>query len=561
MRNLTKDYTYTTGTRSITVAGEAFTVENIRLIVNETQKKVLCSSMQKDFILSVVDNVITYSGTLPALTAGDVLTIEIDYGVIPIFSTNAEVAEGKEVIADNLTTMGVTASASESLTALGAKILQAGVNVTMTPIENDPYIWYPYDWHNLFTVMASVYDVTKPYMYALLLNRSTPADVLAACTDGEVVAIGGDADAGKSTKWVVFKRSTQVFNASYGVNFKSYILGIAVYNADIFNVNFNGTIPAFLHFNADYSVTPLQFNTSQFYGTKLNSLITPNVPELTFDYNNAFQTSTLSYVVLQSQQTSLTISGAQTWQACSSLTSFTLPPNLTSLTISGAQTWYGCSSLTSFTMPPNLTSLTISGISTLERCTSLTSFTLPPNLTSLTISGAQTWYGCSSLTSFTMPPNLTSLTISGGGTWTGCTSLTRITLNPNWRLTANFSTANALSHDGIVLMFGELVDKRADGVNPTTVATNSTSPIVTGTNSQFTKVFVVGDTININAAGNRTILSIDSDTQLTLTANAAATGTGLAYNINKTLTLGATNLARVSAPEIAVATARGWTVN
>jgi len=48
---------------------------------------------------------------------------------------------------------------------------------------------------------------------------------------------------------------------------------------------------------------------------------------------------------------------------------------------------------------------------------------------------------------------------------------------------------------------------------------------------------------------------------LTLTANAAATGTGLAYNINKTLTLGATNLARVSAPEIAVATAKGWTIN
>ena len=111
------------------------------------------------------------------------------------------------------------------------------------------------------------------------------------------------------------------------------------------------------------------------------------------------------------------------------------------------------------------------------------------------------------------------------------------------------------------MMFGELVDKRADGVNPTTVATNSASPIVTGTNSQFTKVFVVGDTININAAGNRTIASIDSDTQLTLTANAAATGTGLAYNINKTLTLGATNLARVSAPEIAVATAKGWTIN
>ena len=531
MRNLTTNYTFTAGTRSITVS-ETFTVENIRLIVNETQKVVICSSMQKDNV-SVTGNVITYSSSLPALQAGDKLTIELDNGVIPIFSANAEIMEGKEIIAGNLTAMGVTASASESLSSLGAKVLQAGVNVTMTPIENDPYIWYPYDWHNLFTVMASVYDVTKPYMYALLLNRSTPADVLASCTDGEVVVSGGDGDAGKSTKWVVFKRSTQVFNASYGANFKNYLLGIAVYNADIFNVNFNGTQPIFLHFNADYTVTPLQFNSSQFNATKISSLITPDVSELKFDYNNAFYGNTvLSYVVLNSQQKSLTISGANTWNGCSSLTSFILPPNLTSLTISGAYTWYNC--------------------------TSLTSFTMPPNLTSLTISGSSTWQNCTSLTSFTMPPNLTSLTISGANTWNGCSSLTRITLNPNWKLSANFSTAPALSRDGLVLMIGELADKRADGVNATTVSTNSSSPIVTGTNSQFTKVFVVGDTININATGNRTIASIDSDTQLTLTANAAATGTGLAYNINKTLTVGATHLAKLTTAEKAVATDKGW---
>ena len=113
----------------------------------------------------------------------------------------------------------------------------------------------------------------------------------------------------------------------------------------------------------------------------------------------------------------------------------------------------------------------------------------------------------------------------------------------------------------MVAQFANLIDKRVDGVNATTVSTNSASMVVTGVNSQFTKVFVVGDTININGAGNRTIASIESNTQLTLTANAAATGTGLAYNINKTLTLGATNLARVSAAEIAVATAKGWTIN
>ena len=475
MRNLTKDYTYTAGTRSITVAGEAFTVENIRLIVNETQKKVLCSSMQKDFIVSVVDNVITYSGTLPVLTAGDVLTIEIDYGVIPIFSTNAEVAEGKEVIADNLTAMGVTASATDSLTALGAKVLQAGLQVNLSSQFE-------------FKTMAGVYDPAYPYMYALIFQFDTPDDILAQVVDGEVVVSGVGTE--NMFKYVVCKRSQQNFSAAYGATFKNYLVGVSVYNANISNVNFYGTRLAFVIFNEDYTPTTYTVGNSQFRDCRLGAFILPPVETIEIPVGNDYGFgssvtggSTIAHMLMRSTQTSLTISGASTWQYCSSLTSFTMPPNLTSLTISGASTWNNCS------------------------------------------------------------------------------SLQRITLNPNWRLTANFSTATALSHDGIVLMFGELVDKRADGVNPTTVATNSTSPIVTGTNSQFTKVFVVGDTININAAGNRTIASIDSDTQLTLTANAAATGTGLAYNINKTLTLGGTNLAKVSAAEIAVATAKGWTIN
>ena len=183
MRNLTKDYTYIAGTRSITVAGEPFTVVNIRLIVNETQKKVLCSSMQKDLIVSVVDNVITYSNSLPALMAGDKLTIELDNGVLPIFSANAEIAEGKALIAENLTTMGVDASENESLTSLGNKVLLAGVNVT---VDAEPNMYkYPTEWHNLFEVMASVYDASKPYMYALLLNKYTPQATLNTFVDGE----------------------------------------------------------------------------------------------------------------------------------------------------------------------------------------------------------------------------------------------------------------------------------------------------------------------------------------------------------------------------------------
>ena len=67
MRTLIKGYTFTAGTRSIDCSNcNPFDIENIRLIVNETKKVVICSSMQKDLIVSIVDGVITYAETLPA---------------------------------------------------------------------------------------------------------------------------------------------------------------------------------------------------------------------------------------------------------------------------------------------------------------------------------------------------------------------------------------------------------------------------------------------------------------------------------------------------------------
>ena len=80
MRTLIKGYTFTAGTRSIDCPNcNPFDIENIRLIVNETQKVDICSSMQKDLIISIIDGVITYADTLPILADGDKLTIEIDY--------------------------------------------------------------------------------------------------------------------------------------------------------------------------------------------------------------------------------------------------------------------------------------------------------------------------------------------------------------------------------------------------------------------------------------------------------------------------------------------------
>ncbi|MBQ2064676.1 MAG: hypothetical protein II708_01500 [Paludibacteraceae bacterium] len=95
------DVTFDAGTRSIDTGITDLTIEDIRLIVNETQKKVLCSSMQKDLITSVTNGVVTYVSTLPALAQGDKITFEIDQGKIEqvlIPMTSAEVTEMVEDI-------------------------------------------------------------------------------------------------------------------------------------------------------------------------------------------------------------------------------------------------------------------------------------------------------------------------------------------------------------------------------------------------------------------------------------------------------------------------------
>lgn len=93
--------TFEAGTRSIDTSITDLTIEDIRLIVNETQKKVLCSSMQKDLISTISNGVVTYASTLPVLAEGDKITFEIDQGKIEqvlIPMTSAEVTEMVEDI-------------------------------------------------------------------------------------------------------------------------------------------------------------------------------------------------------------------------------------------------------------------------------------------------------------------------------------------------------------------------------------------------------------------------------------------------------------------------------
>jgi hypothetical protein len=80
------EVTFTPGTRSISTGIEDLTIDDIRLIVNETRNEVICSSLAKSNVTSIVGGVVTFAAqdadgeTLHALAAGDHITFEIDRG-------------------------------------------------------------------------------------------------------------------------------------------------------------------------------------------------------------------------------------------------------------------------------------------------------------------------------------------------------------------------------------------------------------------------------------------------------------------------------------------------
>ena len=79
MRTRINDYSIIEG-RQIDSKIHNLTIEDIRLIVNETKKIVIASSMQKDNIVDIDNGIITYKDTIPESSTDDQMTIEIDKG-------------------------------------------------------------------------------------------------------------------------------------------------------------------------------------------------------------------------------------------------------------------------------------------------------------------------------------------------------------------------------------------------------------------------------------------------------------------------------------------------
>lgn len=100
MRYRVKEYTIG-GDTDFFISGK-IGVEDIRLIINETQKKVICSSMQKnnvscDYAEEMGVTFISFSSSICQLQPTDKLTIEIDKG-----DTIASVESKVEAEADSI---------------------------------------------------------------------------------------------------------------------------------------------------------------------------------------------------------------------------------------------------------------------------------------------------------------------------------------------------------------------------------------------------------------------------------------------------------------------------
>ena len=123
-------------------------------------------------------------------------------------------------------------------------------------------------------------------------------------------------------------------------------------------------------------------------------------------------------VTLYGTTYSVTSIGNYAFDACTGLTSITIPNSVTSI---GINAFDACTGLTSITIPNSVTSIEESAFS---GCTRLRNVTIGNGVTSI---GDHAFYKCSSLTSITIP---NSVTFISWNAFSGCSSLTSITI-PN----------------------------------------------------------------------------------------------------------------------------------
>lgn len=142
MRHRVKEYDII-APYAIDIAGNV-TIEDIRLIVNETQGVVICSSMQKGNIVAIStgseSTTLSINPSVCTLNTDDILTIEIDKGD-SLSSVESKVDEGVSTLSakiDNikLPEIDTILLAKEETLITESQAIQSAVNnIDLSPIE------------------------------------------------------------------------------------------------------------------------------------------------------------------------------------------------------------------------------------------------------------------------------------------------------------------------------------------------------------------------------------------------------------------------------------------
>jgi len=301
--------------------------------------------------------------------------------------------------------------------------------------------------------------------------------------------------------------------------------------------------------------------------TAVTSVSLPNT--LTSISDNSFYGCTgLTSITIPNSVTSI---GLSAFKTCTKLTSITIPNSVISmgnyafngcaslidLTLSSAMTaispyaFQYCTGLTSIIIPSNITTI---GVDALSYCTNLTSITIPNSVTSMgeyvlrsntkltsaVISTGMTalpssmFHGCSKLVDIIIPINITSI---GNSTFNGCSSL----------LTMSIHSGIVAIGDSVFFGCAKLVDVTINAVICSFVS-----------NSFYNCIAMT--TFNTVSGFNPTGLNLSTSTALTAASMVEMFNNLATIGTTKTITLGTTNLAKLSVEQKAVATGKGWTL-
>ena len=169
----------------------------------------------------------------------------------------------------------------------------------------------------------------------------------------------------------------------------------------------------------------------------------------------------------------------------------------------------GCTSLTSVTIPDSVTNI---GNYAFSDCTRLTSVTIPNSVTSIE---GSTFYSCTSLTSVTIPNSVTSI---AGSAFSNCTSLTSVTIPNSVTIIANNAFYFCTSLTSVTL---------ENGFNAN----------------------------NLNVSASK-LLTTD-----VIVAMFEALADRTSETTQYKLTIGSTNLSKLTQEQIKIATDKNWVVN